>query len=86
MNSCWVPSLLSKGSVNASKMLALGFAVVKNPPAKAGNMRLGFHPWVRKIPLEEGMATHPNVLAWRIPWTEEPGGLWSIGSERVGHR
>ena len=32
-------------------------------------------------PLEEGMATHSNILAWRIPWTEEPGGLQSIGSE-----
>ena len=32
-------------------------------------------------PLEEGMATHPSILAWRIPWTEEPGGLWSIGSQ-----
>ena len=36
-------------------------------------------------PLEEGMATHFSILAWRIPWTEEPGGLQSIGSQRVGH-
>ena len=36
-------------------------------------------------PLEEGMATHSSILAWRIPWTEEPGGLRSIGSQRVGH-
>ena len=35
-------------------------------------------------PLEEGMATHSGVLTWRIPWTEEPGGLQSIGSQRVG--
>ena len=35
-------------------------------------------------PLEEGMATHSNILAWRIPWTEEPGGL-SMGLQRVGH-
>ena len=35
--------------------------------------------------LEEGMATHSIVLAWRIPWTEEPGGLLSMGSHRVGH-
>ena len=45
--------------------------------------------WVRYVvwedPLEEGMATHSSVLAWRIPWTEEPGGLQSIGSQRVGH-
>ena len=36
-------------------------------------------------PLEEGLATHFSILAWRIPWTEEPGGLQSMGSERVGH-
>ena len=36
-------------------------------------------------PLEEGVATHSNILAWRIPWTEEPGGLQSMGSQRVGH-
>ena len=36
-------------------------------------------------PLEEGMATHSSVLAWRIPWTEEPGGLQSTGSHRFGH-
>ena len=35
--------------------------------------------------LEKGMATHSSILAWRIPWTEEPGGLWSMGSQRVGH-
>ena len=35
--------------------------------------------------LEEGMAIHSSILAWRIPWTEEPGGLESIGSPRVGH-
>ena len=36
-------------------------------------------------PLEEGTATHPSVLAWTIPWTEEPGELQSTGSKRVGH-
>ena len=36
-------------------------------------------------PLEEGMATHSSILAWEIPWTEEPGGLQSVGSQRVGH-
>ena len=36
-------------------------------------------------PLEEGMATHSSILAWRIPWTEEPGGLQSMGSQTVGH-
>ena len=41
-------------------------------------------PWVRKIPLEEEMATDCSILAWEIPWTEEPGGLQSNGSQRVG--
>ena len=36
-------------------------------------------------PLEEGIATHSSFLGWRIPWTEEPGGLQSMGSQRVGH-
>ena len=35
--------------------------------------------------LEKGMATHSNILAWRMPWTEEPGGPPSMGSQRVGH-
>ena len=42
-----------------------------------------FGTW--EYPLEEGMATHSSILAWRIPWTEEPGGLQSIGSQRVRH-
>ena len=41
----------------------------------------GFDPWVRKIPLEKGMATHSSILAWTIPWTEDPGGLQSMGSK-----
>ena len=36
-------------------------------------------------PLEEGMSTHSNILAWKIPWTEEPGGLESLGSQRARH-
>ena len=47
--------------------------------------RLGFDPWVRNHALEEGMATHPSILAWRIPRAEEPGGLQSMGLHRVGH-
>ena len=38
-----------------------------------------------KFTLEKEMATHPSILAWRIPWAEEPGGLQSMGSQRVGH-
>ena len=54
---------------------------VKNPPAV-------WETWVRSLdwedPLEESMATHSSILAWRIPWTEEPGGLQSIGLHKVG--
>ena len=39
----------------------------------------------REHPLQEGMATHSSILAWRIPWTEEPGRLLSMGVQRVGH-
>ena len=39
----------------------------------------------REDPLEKEMATHSSILAWRIPWTEKPGGLQSMGSQRVGH-
>ena len=39
----------------------------------------------REDPLKEGMATHSSILAWSIPWTEEPGRLQSMGSQRVGH-
>jgi len=56
--------------------------VVKNSPANAGDT--GSIPG-SEDPLEEGMATHSSVLAWRCPWTEEPGGLWFIESQRVGH-
>ena len=45
--------------------------------------------WVQSLgredPLEEGMAAHSSILAWRIPWTEEPGGLQSMGLQRVRH-
>jgi len=47
--------------------------------------RRGFDPWVGKIPLEEEKAICSNILAWKISWTEEPGGLQSMGSQRVGH-
>ena len=39
----------------------------------------------QEAPLEEEMSTHSSILAWEIPWTEEPGGLRSVGSHRVGH-
>ena len=56
--------------------------MVKNLLASAGDIRdVGSVP----VSLEEGMVTHSSVLSWRIPWTEEPGGLWSIGSQRIEH-
>ena len=59
-----------------------GGLVVKNPPSMQEMQETpGFNPWVRKIPLEEGMATCSSILAWRIPWTEEPGGLHCTGSQ-----
>ena len=62
-----------------------GGTSVKEPAANAGNIRdVGLIPrW--EDPLEEGMGNHSSTLAWRIPWTEEPGGLQSIGSLRVRH-
>ena len=53
----------------------------KNLPADAGDMQVW--PLGREDPLEEGMATHSRILAWRNPWTEEPGGLQSIGLQRA---
>ena len=59
--------------------------MVKNLPANAGDIRgMGLIPGLGRT-LEEGMATHSNIFAWKIPWTEEPRGLQSMGSKRVGH-
>ena len=57
-------------------------SVVKNPPAMQETEvpSLG-----RRDPLEKEMATHSNNPAWRIPWTEGPGRLWSMGPQQVGH-
>ena len=50
-----------------------GGAGGKEPTASAEDMRLGFNPWTGKTSLEEGVAAHSSILAWGIPWTEEPG-------------
>ena len=58
--------------------------VVKNPPANTRDARDSVSvSWVRKISLEEGIATHCSILAWRIPWTEKLGRLWSIEPQRA---
>ena len=59
--------------------------MAKNMPANAGEERDAGQNLGQVDPLEEGMATHSSILAWRIPWTDEPAGLQSIGSQRVGH-
>ena len=59
--------------------------VVKNSPANAGDIEMQVQSLGQENPLEEGTATHSNILVWRIPWTEEPGGLLSIASQRVEH-
>ena len=66
-----------------------GGSVVKDPPAmqRSKEMQVRSLGWndslVWKDPLEKGMETHSSILAWRIPWTEETGGLQSTGSQRV---
>ena len=59
--------------------------VVKNPPANAGDIRGTVSIPGFEDPLEKGVATHSSILAWKIPQTEEPGGLQSIASQRVRH-
>ena len=56
--------------------------MVTDPPAmqETRGQSLG-----QEDPLEEGMATHSSILAWRIPWSEEPGGLQSMGLQRIRH-
>ena len=57
-------------------------SVVKNLPA----MQETYVQFLgQEDPMEKEMATHSSIFAWRIPWTEEPGGLRSVGSQRVGH-
>ena len=59
--------------------------VVKNPPVNAGDVRdVGLIPGLGRS-LDQEMATHSSILAWRIPWTEEPGRLQSMGSQKVRH-
>ena len=56
---------------------------IKNPPAMQETPETQVRSLGQGDPLEEEMATHSGVLAWRIPWMEEPGGLQSMGSQRV---
>ena len=79
----WLDSVTDQMDMNLSKLGASPVAwLVKNLPARQ-------ETWVRFLgredPLEKETATHSSVLAWKIPGMEEPGGLLSMGSHRVGH-
>ena len=70
------------GKLLPLKWASLVAQTIKNLPAKQETLvqSLG-----EEDPLKKGMATHSSILVWRIPWTEEPGGLRSMESQRVGH-
>ena len=68
---CVCPSLASPGD-----------SVARNPPAVQEPQEMGVPSLGQEDPLEEDVATHSNILAWKIPWTAEPGGLQSLGSQR----
>ena len=75
---CWVYFLPHSSCIGVSQVAQQ----VKNPPATQ-------EMWVLSLgweaPLEEDMATYASILAGKIPWIEEPGGLWSMGSQKIGH-
>ena len=81
----WTPSSFYLVFIPSSLCIyraSLVAQMVKNLPAMQETL-----VWFlgQKDPLEEGMTIHSSILAWRIPWTEEPGGLQSMGSQRVGY-
>ena len=77
------PKIGSKARIgNILSLASLVAQMVKNLPA-VRETQVQFVGW--EDPLEKGTATHCSILAWRIPWTEEPGGVQSVGSQRVGH-
>ena len=77
--------ILTISNLQDEKGRLVAALVVMNPPANAEDLReTSSIPGSGRSP-EEGMATHSSILAWRIPWTKEPGGLWSVGSRGVRH-
>ena len=66
-------------------MLAIGGASGKEPSCQCRRHETRVQSLGGEEPLEEGMATHSSILAWRIPWAEEAGRLQSMGSQRVRH-
>ena len=63
-----------------------GGAVVKNPLPVQGTQEMQVQSLGLEDPLEQEMATHFSILAWKIPWTEEPGRLQSTGLPKIGHK
>ena len=61
-----------------------GGSVVKILPVNAGDVETRVQSLGQEDPLEEVLVIHSSIPAWEIPWTEEPGGLWSMGSQRAG--
>ena len=72
--------MLRLGPLKWDSQVAL---VVKSLPINAGDLKTQDRSLGWEDPLEEGMETRSSILAWRIQWTEEPGGLQSMGSQRV---
>ena len=74
------------GKVHPQAQLGFpGGASSKEPDCQCKRHETRVQPLGWEDPLKEGMAAHSSILAWRIPWTEEPGGLQSVGSQRVRH-
>ena len=71
----WTRLKRLSSSSSSSKLILWVSQVVKNPPANARDLRDEVQSLGQEDPLEEGRATHSSILAWRIPWTEEPDGL-----------
>ena len=87
---CSAPGLLHSGALRALRnLVSLLISWASLIPQSAKNLPAMQETRVRLLgqedPLEKEMATHSSILAWRIPWTEEPGGLLSIASQRAGH-
>ena len=83
----WLENISNRIKLAKSKNIPRGFLgglVLKNPSANAEDARdVGLIPWSWEDTLEEEVAAHSRILAWKVPWTEEPGGLQSLGSQ--GH-
>ena len=72
-------------SILFSSISTWAYQVEKYVPAMQETQETQVWSWGQEDPLEKGMATHSSILAWEIPWTEEPGGLQSMGRQRAGN-